>query len=134
MYDKILVPMALNHGISQETLKLAKSLLNVDGAITALHVYEAPPSMARAYMGEKAVQAGFEKARSILLEKTKGMDGVTPEIVEGHAYRTISDYAEEHDFGCIVIASHKPDFSDYFLGSTAAKVVRHAHCSVVVYR
>ena len=34
----------------------------------------------------------------------------------------------------IIIASHKPGFQDYFLGSTAAKVVRHAPCSVLVVR
>jgi len=42
--------------------------------------------------------------------------------------------AEEIDADLIVIASHEPGFSDYFLGSTAARVVRHAHCSVFVMR
>ena len=32
------------------------------------------------------------------------------------------------------IASHQPGLQDYFLGSTAAKVVRHATCSVLVMR
>ena len=34
----------------------------------------------------------------------------------------------------IVIASHRPDLSDYLLGSTAARVVRHAQCTVLVLR
>ena len=33
-----------------------------------------------------------------------------------------------------MIASHKPGFSDYFIGSTAARIVRHAQCSVLVTR
>jgi nucleotide-binding universal stress UspA family protein len=33
-----------------------------------------------------------------------------------------------------VIASHDPGFVDYFLGSVAARFVRHAHCSVLVAR
>ncbi|WP_170501927.1 universal stress protein, partial [Ruegeria atlantica] len=35
---------------------------------------------------------------------------------------------------CIVLASHKPGMKDFFLGSTAALVVRHARCSVHVLR
>ena len=34
----------------------------------------------------------------------------------------------------IVIASHDPGLVDYLLGSVAARVVRHAHCSVLVTR
>ena len=34
----------------------------------------------------------------------------------------------------IVIASHDPGLADYLLGSTAGRVVRHAHCSVLVVR
>ena len=34
----------------------------------------------------------------------------------------------------IVIASHDPGLADYLLGSVAARVVRHAHCSVLVTR
>ena len=55
-------------------------------------------------------------------------------MVTGHAARTILDYAEQMKADCIVIASHDPGIQDYFLGSTAARVVRHAHCSVHVVR
>ena len=34
----------------------------------------------------------------------------------------------------LIIASHRPGLQDYFLGSTAAHVVRHAACSVHVIR
>jgi universal stress protein F len=33
-----------------------------------------------------------------------------------------------------VIASHRPGIQDYFLGSTASRVVRHANCTVHVMR
>jgi nucleotide-binding universal stress UspA family protein len=42
--------------------------------------------------------------------------------------------AEEKGADLIIIASHRPGLKDYFLGSTAAKVVRHAKCSVLVIR
>jgi len=52
----------------------------------------------------------------------------------GHSYKTILDVADEKQVDLIVIASHQPGLQDYFLGSTAAKVVRHAKCSVLIIR
>ena len=52
----------------------------------------------------------------------------------GHSYRTILTVADEIEADLIVIASHRPGLEDYFLGSVAAKVVRHAKCSVLVMR
>jgi nucleotide-binding universal stress UspA family protein len=52
----------------------------------------------------------------------------------GHSYDTILKVAKERNVDLIIIASHRPGFQDYFLGSTAAKVVRHANCSVLVVR
>jgi xylitol oxidase len=34
----------------------------------------------------------------------------------------------------IIVGSHKPGVSDYLIGSTAARVARHANCTVVVDR
>ncbi len=70
----------------------------------------------------------------ILAEKLADAPHVTPMLVKGHSARTIIDYANEHDIDCIVIGSHKPGLSDYFLGSTASRVVRHAPCAVHVQR
>ncbi|MEP4424264.1 MAG: universal stress protein, partial [Nitratireductor sp.] len=42
--------------------------------------------------------------------------------------------AKEKQADVIVIASHKPGLQDYLIGSTAARVVRHAACSVHVMR
>jgi len=52
----------------------------------------------------------------------------------GHSYNTILEVAKEKNADLIIIASHRPGLQDYFLGSTAAKVVRHANCSVLVVR
>ena len=134
MYNNILVPMALDHGISPQTLEVARVLCSEGGEIVALHVYEAPQGTVSAYLDEDVVKAGYERARERLHEKIAGMDGVKPALVKGHSARTIIDYAEEHGFDCIVIGSHKPGLSDFFLGSTAARVVRHAPCAVHVHR
>ncbi len=134
MYKKILVPMALDHGISASTLEIAKALTGGGGDITALHVYEAPQGSASAYLDADAVKESVKRAEAMLAEKTAGLEGVTAVMVKGHTYRSIVDYAAEHGVDCIVIGSHRPGFSDYLLGSTAARVVRHAPCAVHVFR
>lgn len=134
MYSNILVPMALNHGISPETLAIAKALGKPEAKITALHVYEAPQGSVAAYLDDDVLKEGFERARAELAAKTDGLAGVTAKIVKGHSYRTIIDYASDNGIDCIVIGSHKPGLSDYLLGSTAARVVRHAGCAVHVHR
>lgn len=134
MYRKVLVPMALSHDISVEMLRIANTLIAGEGEIIALHVYETPQGSVGAYLDEGVVQAGFEKARAVLETKLADYPNVTPHITKGHSARTIIDFAAENAIDCIVMGSHKPGLSDYFLGSTASRVVRHAHCAVLVTR
>jgi nucleotide-binding universal stress UspA family protein len=126
--------MALDHGIGASTLAVARKLLTADGTITALHVYEAPKGTVSAYMDEGVVQAAFAQAKANMQERTADMPDVTGRVIAGHSGRTIIDYAKENGVDCIVIGSHKPGLIDYLLGSTAARVVRHAPCAVHVLR
>lgn len=134
MYSKILVPMALDHGVSPHTIEIARALLADGGEIVALHVYEAPQGSVSAYLDERTVEAGFDAARSNMQTKLADHPDVESRIVKGHSARTIIDYAGANDFDCIVMGSHQPGISDYFLGSTASRVVRHAACAVHVHR
>ncbi|NNE53000.1 MAG: universal stress protein [Sulfitobacter sp.] len=134
MYDKILVPMALDHGLSPKTLKIAETLLNPGGKIIALHVYEVPKGSVSAYLGEATIREGLNRARAVMEEKTAHLPNITSEIVRGHASRSIIDFTEENGVDCIVVGSHRPDLTDFLLGSTAARVVRHAGCAVHVHR
>ncbi|WP_305985193.1 universal stress protein [Roseibium sp. MMSF_3544] len=52
----------------------------------------------------------------------------------GTIYSEILHTAEELSSDLIVLMSHLPDFGDYLLGPNAAKIVRHARCSVLVVR
>jgi nucleotide-binding universal stress UspA family protein len=52
----------------------------------------------------------------------------------GHPGNQILDLAEETNADLIIVASHRPGLQDYFIGSTAGRVVRHANCSVLVTR
>lgn len=134
MYDKLLVPMALDHGMAQQTLAVARTLCNAGGKILALHVYEPPHASVSSYLDEDAVHEAFDRAKQDLESRVKGIESASAEIVKGRSYRTIIDYAQNHGVDCIVLGSHKPGLSDYLLGTTAARVVRHAPCAVHVCR
>lgn len=134
MYNKILVPMALDHDVSPQTLSIAQALAGPNGQVIALHVFEAPKGSVSTYLDVDVVQQSYDWACAALKEKTAGIDGVVTEIVKGHTYRTIIDFASKNEIDCIVMGSHKPGLSDYLIGSTAARVVRHAPCAVHVYR
>jgi len=134
MYKNILVPMALDHDISSDTLEIAHALQEKGGKIVALHVYDTPQGVATAYLDEDTIASAYKAAKARLIEKVAHLDGVEAKIIQGHSSRTIIDYADENKVDCIVIGSHRPDLRDYFLGSTASRVVRHAKCAVHVYR
>ena len=55
-------------------------------------------------------------------------------VRQGAPATQILEAAEEIGADMIVIRSHDPGMSNYFLGSVAGRVVRHAHCSVLVVR
>jgi len=64
-------------------------------------------------------------------------DDLHPQIVVTHGasiYAEILGIAEEADADLIVVGAHRPAMKDYLLGTNAGRVVRHAHCSVLVAR
>ncbi|MBK0397726.1 universal stress protein [Limibaculum sp. M0105] len=135
MYKNVLVPVALDHAEKGNTaLAVARQLLDQGGQITLLHVMEEIPGFAASHLPEGTLRRNEDAAVNALRELAGGAGDVTPKVVWGHSGRTILDYAEDNKTDCIVIASHKPGLEDYFLGSTAARVVRHAQCCVHVMR
>jgi nucleotide-binding universal stress UspA family protein len=134
MYRKILVPMALDHGVAAETVKVAQALLEEGGQIRALHVHEAPNSSATAFIDEDVIHQAVERARGRLEARAMELGDLPHTLLTGHAARSIVDYAKREGVDCIVLGSHKPGLADFLLGSTAARVARHAACSVHIVR
>lgn len=133
MYKHVLVPVAVSHAASTEAaLRAARCLVDDGGEITGLTVVEPFP----VHVEVEIPPAFMEESRSLALDHLKDVVGpeIKPVIVLGHAGRSILEYAGNNGVDCIVIASHQPGFTDYFLGSTASHVVRHAHCAVHVVR
>lgn len=135
MYNNILMPIALDHDHpAGPSLDIAKQLLNDGGTITALHVLEELPPYVTQQLpaGQREQQkADFEAA---LAAAISGVPNAKSALVTGHSGRTILEFAKANNSDCIVIASHRPGLQDYLLGSTAARVVRHAQCAVHVLR
>lgn len=135
MYSNILVPIAFDHERdTPEALHVARRLLEDGGKIIALHVVEQLPSYATEYLSEEQLSGARADVVNGLKEKTGNADDIEVLVVEGHSGRTILEQSEALGNDLIVIASHCPTVQDYFLGSTAARVVRHAKCAVHVVR
>ena len=135
MYRRILVPVALDHRPNTaRALEVAQFLAGRDGEIIALHVIEPVPGYVSHYLPEEQLRAGREEAKAALQAELGGVAGIRAELVTGSPGHAITEHAGQVGADCIVIASHRPGLSDYLLGSTAARVVRHAGCAVHVVR
>jgi nucleotide-binding universal stress UspA family protein len=134
MYKKIIVALSLEHGYADRLLQVAGSLADSQCEIIAIHAYEPLQESVRYYVSDSDLAKARSYAESALNERIAGHDNVKAVVVDGHPGRVMVDYAQENGADCIVVGSHKPGLGDYFLGSTAARIVRHAPCSVHVLR
>lgn len=136
MYRKIIVAVeigALANG--DMTFRKAASLLDSGGEIILLNVVEDIPT----YLGVDIPVDLIENAAKDAEEKLQGLivsTGIPAkvEISHGRPASGIIASAEANHADLIILSSHMPDFSNYFIGATADRVVRHAKCSVLVDR
>ena len=138
MYSSILIAAALfNEGATtRAALAKAQHLLNDGGKITLVHVIDEVPGYVAASIPKENLSARRREVEEQLAEIAKlaaGFD-VKTVIREGQPSASILGAAKEAGADLIMIASHKPGLSDYFIGSTAARIVRHAQVSVLVTR
>lgn len=135
MYSNILIPVSFEAGRdAHQAIDMANVMRQRDGKITILHVLEHLPQYASDLLPEDHVEVSKQKVMEKLKPLAADNSNIDIKVVEGHSARTILDYAQSHDSDCIVITSHRPGMQDMFIGSTAARVVRHAQCSVHVIR
>ena len=139
MFDKILVPIDFSHAERADTMiAQAKELASpTNSHLTLLNVViEVPPFVAMelpADINPKAIAFAENKLRE--LAEKHGLAETTTILVQlGNPANEILNTAEKNNCNLIVIASHQPEIADYLLGSVAGRVVRHAHCTVMVLR
>lgn len=136
MYTHVLVPVVPDHeGCGEIALAAAEKLLDEDGRVTILYVQENIPAFVASHIPEETIRKNLAEKRQALRDLAKRATTQTDVVVaEGQAARTIVDIAETNKADCIVMASHNPGVADYFFGSTAAWVARHAGRSVFIIR
>ncbi len=135
MYRNILVPLSFEADRdAAEAITIARALCESGGSITVLHVLEYLPQYASDLLPDDHLETARHSAIESLSPLVKDIENAKVVVVEGHPARGVLDFAQSNDKDCIVIASHRPGMKDLLIGTTAARVVRHAQCAVHVVR
>lgn len=141
MFKRILLSVDLEHESSWiKALPLALDLCKSFGA--ALHVLTVVPDFGMSIVGqyfpkdfEKEVgDKTLTRLKDFCAERVPENLFVQHIVGTGTVYEVILDMAKTVEADVIVMASHRPELQDFLLGPNAARVVRHANCSVLVVR
>jgi len=139
MFKKILLPIDLQETSSwEQALPVAQGMAkDGDAELHLLTVVPPLPGQIYGYFPEnfepKMIDEGKAAIESFAKEHAAGTN-TKAHIAQGQPYAAILDLAEKIGADLIVMASHRPELKDYLLGPNAARVVRHAECSVMVVR
>jgi universal stress protein F len=143
MTRSVLCAIDLSHTESEgKVLRTAARLADLDGA--KLAVITVLPDYGMSIVGSY-FRDGYSKQAAVDVQKalvafgadTLGSavnDRIQHIVAFGRAYEEILHAADKSDADLIVIGAAKPAIGDFLLGPNAARVVRHAHCSVHVVR
>ncbi len=134
MYKTILIALALDQGHARRAFELARKLKSEGGKLVAVHVIENLPASAKAYISAEDEERMEQTAMQAIIDRIGEQKDAEAVVLRGHPGRTVTAYAEKIGADCIVAGSHKPDLTDIFLGSTAARIMRYASCSVHILR
>jgi universal stress protein F len=136
MYKKIVVPVDMGQlDKGEKILAKAQALLDAGGAIVLVNIVEAVPSYMTIDLPADFIDTSVKDAEEKLGALDAKFSAAAKRIVRvGSPAREIVDVAEKEGADLIIIASHRPDFTNYLIGATADRVVRHAQCSVLVDR
>ncbi len=83
---------------------------------------------------EKAVARATEELHALTANHVPAGTKVQHHVASGTIYREILNVADQIGVDLIIMSAHRPELEDYLLGPNAARVVRHARCSVLVVR
>lgn len=136
MYKKIVVPVEMGQiDKGEKILAKAKALLDTGGEIVLVSIVETVPSYLTIDLPVDFIDLSIKDAGEKLAALDAKLFAGAKRIVRiGSPAREIIEVAEAEKADLIIIASHQPDFTNYLIGATADRVVRHAKCSVLVDR
>ena len=141
MYKNILLAIDLNDKTScRKPLLSAVELARTFGArlhvLTVVRDVEAILEARAATIAYEVIVSDLESRIDALIRRADASD-LKPNVLVTHGasiYAEILAVAEEAKADLIVVGSHRPAMKDYLLGTNAARIVRHARCSVLVAR
>jgi nucleotide-binding universal stress UspA family protein len=141
MYRNVLVPIDLSDKHSwRKALPTAVALCQTFQA--RLHAVAVVPEFGLPMVGQyfpdgyedKVRQQAAQQLKALIAEQVPDEVSTRRIIAEGKIYQEILKAAQTIKADLIVMGSHHPELKDYLLGPNAARVVRHADCSVMVVR
>lgn len=141
MYEKILLAIDLNDPTSCERL-FPTAAAFCDKFASKLYIMTVVPDFGLAavsqFFPDNYADTVVDRARKELEKLAKAHLPAKAEVEElvayGTPYTEILDAAQRIVCDLVIMASHRPELQDYLLGPNAARVVRHAKCSVMVVR
>jgi nucleotide-binding universal stress UspA family protein len=141
MYKNILLAIDLNDETScRKPLLSAVELARTFGArlhvLTVVRELEVILEARAATIAYEVIVSDLQNRIATLIRRADASD-LKPNILVTHGasiYAEILGVAEEAGADLVVVGSHRPAMKDYLLGTNAARVVRHARCSVLVAR
>jgi nucleotide-binding universal stress UspA family protein len=123
---------------SMEALEVGRSLVDAPEHLHVIHVIiDIAPLEAGEVWGVIDPQARVEQVEKLLKEKVIDgkYAGVHTAVLLGEPAHGIANYAQEKHAELIVIPSHgRTGITRLLIGSVAERVVRLAHCPVLVLR
>ena len=141
MFKAILLPIDLGEE-SSWTTALPAALLHARSDGGSLHVLTVIPDFGESIVGtyfppgfaDQAMATAKTELESFCATHVPADVSSIPMVRRGTIYNEIITAAVEIGADLIVMGSHRPALRDYLIGPNAARVVRHAKCSVLVAR
>ena len=137
--EKIVVPV----DFGKQTEKLAKFALDIAGRLSAkvnfIHVTdlfrEHDAMVGTTFLAvQKQIQDTAEERMKNLVDDYSDRGPCTGKVTDGEVVEDIVAYAEQEGAGMIIISTHgAKGLEKILLGSVAERVVKKAHCPVLVY-
>ena len=141
MFKSILVPLDLDDEAESKHLFAAASDMarTMDATLNVMTVVPAfsMPMVASFFPADyeqKALDQSHEALAAFVAAQADSTLVKKQVVGHGSVYKEIVKTAEESGSDAIVIGPGSADSGDYLLGHNAARVMRHAKCSVVLLR
>ncbi len=140
MYKDILLPIDLEHESTEKAAPVAVNLCQLTGA--NLHIVAVLPDFGMSIVSQyfpkdfekKHLETALERCRAFAEEHVPDEIQVQHTVGSGTVYDVILNTAKKVKADLIVMVSHRPELKQYLLGPNAERIVRHAHCSVLIVR